>query len=46
MWFGSAASLDGLTASDKNVDIGNATVHPVDSVRNLGVYLDLSLIHI
>ena len=40
MWFGSAASLDGLTASDKNVDIGNATVHPVDSVRNLGVYLD------
>jgi len=40
MWFGSAASLRGLTVSDKNVDIGNATVQPVDSVRNLGVYLD------
>jgi len=40
MWFGSAASLRGLTASDKNVDIGNATVQPVYSVRNLGVYLD------
>jgi len=33
MWFGSAASLRGLTASDKNVDIGNATVQPVDSVE-------------
>jgi len=37
MWFGPAASLRGLTASDKN---GNATVQPVDSVRNLRVYLD------
>ena len=40
MWFGSSASLHGLTATEKHVVIGNANVQPVDSVRNLGVHLD------
>jgi len=40
MWFGSSASLRGLTATEQTVVIRNANVQPVDSVRNLGVHLD------
>ena len=45
IWFGSNANLDRLVVSTTNVTIclDQATIHPSDCVRNLGVLLDSSL---
>jgi len=43
MWFGSSSSLRSLPQSSRTVVVGTETLQPVESVRNLGVYLDSSL---
>ena len=40
MWFGSTSSLGKLSQNDKTVVIGNENILLVDSVRDLGAYLD------
>jgi len=43
MWFGSSSSLRSLTQSNRTVVVGSDVLQPVESVRNLGVYLDSKL---
>ena len=41
--FGSASSLSKVSDGDKILHIGNDTIQPSDSVRDLGVFLDSHL---
>ena len=43
VWFGSSSSLRSLPQSSRTVVVGTETLQPLESVRNLGVYLDSSL---
>ena len=43
IWFGSNANLDRLAVTDVTICLDQATIHPSDCVRNLGVLLDSSL---
>ena len=40
IWFGSRANLKKLSSADTTLRIGSTIVEPVNSVRNLGVYMD------
>ena len=42
-WFGSSANLDRLADSDVTICLDQATIHPSDCIRDLGVLLDSSL---
>ena len=43
IWFGSSANLDRLADTDVTICLDQATIHPSDCVRDLGVLLDSSL---
>jgi len=43
IWFGSSADLDRLADTDVTICLDQATIHPSDCVRDLGVPLDSSL---
>ena len=43
IWFGSNANLDRLAVTGVTICLDQATIHPSDYVRNLGVLLDSSL---
>ena len=43
IWFGSRANLNKLSSVDTTLRIGSTVVEPVNSVRNLGVYMDSAL---
>jgi len=43
MWFGPSSSLRCLSQLSRTVLVGTETLQPVESVCNLGVYLDSSL---
>ena len=40
IWFGSRAKLKMLASADTTLRIGSTIVEPVNSVRNLGVYMN------
>ena len=41
IWFGSNANLDRLAVTDVTICLDQATIHPSDCVRNLGVLIDI-----
>ena len=43
IWFGSSVDLDHLADTDVTICLDQATIHPSDCVRDLGVLLDSSL---
>ena len=43
VWFGSRQMLEKLTDADLTLDSGTTMIHPVKSVRDLGVHLDSEL---
>ena len=43
IWFGSNANLKEISSADTTLWIGSTIVEPVNSVRNLGVYMDNAL---
>ena len=43
IWFGSRANLDKLNSGNCCLSLGNVTIEPASSVRNLGVFLDSKL---
>jgi len=43
VWFGPSASLRSLSQSNRTDVVGTKVLQPVESVRDIGVYLDSSL---
>jgi len=43
IWFGSRQMLAKLTDSDLTLDTGTTVIHPLNSVRDLGIHLDSEL---